>query len=583
MNQTEFTDKNGKTIYAYPVVLMEDQTAVSVEGANSVTEFVDPESGRRIYATPLVIMEDRRSNLPTSGAAVKDVSLARPPRHTDNAAKGFTSSSLWQSQGQVYSLATPPTATEAVWVKAQPSGGAFADIATSTKVAAGLRAMKAGYTGVACIVTATIGGVATDFNISILADGRLDEVAMRSVLGRADAGTQVICKQLNDQSGSGNHLTKGANPAPYIEWDSLLKCFVLVFPEGTSPSVLTIPSSVIVSGNAFSLAVYGRCMNASSNNDRGLLAIGTGDTINIFASTTGTAVHRGTLGQMGGFVRPPTNGCITLLAMSSTSGVVVSNETQNTVSISNDTRTLEGGILGCFGTANGPSGSHRIVGFGMCGSTLTAAQIAALKYDAYVALDVRPQALQNNVIWVGDSRSQRREFPAAAALLDRLGPDANVINLGVSSATSDNIGTRQIASSAAALYRSGAKNVAVMFGGINDFLVANLTPAQSLAAIKANAAALKTQGWSVILLNETATTSTTNGANTRLAQLRTLITEAGAVGMGVDELVDLGGYTTIMTASNAMFYPDGIHGSSAVATLIASAVREYVAKYLGWT
>lgn len=60
--QTEFIDKNGKTIYAYPVVLLEDQSAVSVEGESSVTEFVDPESQRRIYATPLVIMEDRRTN-----------------------------------------------------------------------------------------------------------------------------------------------------------------------------------------------------------------------------------------------------------------------------------------------------------------------------------------------------------------------------------------------------------------------------------------------------------------------------------------------------------------------------------------
>lgn len=59
--QTEFIDKNGQTIQAYPVVLIEDKTAVSVEG-ESLTEFVDPESGRRFHATPLVIMEDRRSN-----------------------------------------------------------------------------------------------------------------------------------------------------------------------------------------------------------------------------------------------------------------------------------------------------------------------------------------------------------------------------------------------------------------------------------------------------------------------------------------------------------------------------------------
>lgn len=59
--QTEFIDKNGQTIQAYPVVLIEDQTAVSVEG-ESVTEFIEPGSGRRFHATPLVIMEDRRAS-----------------------------------------------------------------------------------------------------------------------------------------------------------------------------------------------------------------------------------------------------------------------------------------------------------------------------------------------------------------------------------------------------------------------------------------------------------------------------------------------------------------------------------------
>jgi hypothetical protein len=81
----------------------------------------------------------------------------------------------------------------------------------------------------------------------------------------------------------------------------------------------------------------------------------------------------------------------------------------------------------------------------------------------------------------------------------------------------------------------------------------------------------------VIVISELATTVTTGSASTLVPQLRTLI---NANSMGADAIVDVSVYAEILAASNTAYYPDGLHMSAGIHSLIAGATGDAVTKLL---
>lgn len=161
-------------------------------------------NGATWQSTPIVFAN--QSNINTFAP----LTYLRPPAVTDNAALGYTTSSVWQYGGTLYNAATYCAADSAAWQPGYLStGGGPVDVmgTTVTKFAGGTVAMLKDFTGPAIIVAVTIGGVYQIFTINMLANGELDNVALGAVMAQADANTDVKVIQVYDQTGNGNHLT----------------------------------------------------------------------------------------------------------------------------------------------------------------------------------------------------------------------------------------------------------------------------------------------------------------------------------------------------------------------------------------
>jgi len=136
--------------------------------------------------------------------------IQRPPAVTDNATLGFTTNSVWQYAGTIYTTSAYCASDSAAWTALNLSPiGTPADVmgTTLTKFAGGTCAMLKGYTGAAVDVAITAGGVYQIYTVNILATGELDNVSMGAVMATADAATNAKVLKVYDQSGNSNHAT----------------------------------------------------------------------------------------------------------------------------------------------------------------------------------------------------------------------------------------------------------------------------------------------------------------------------------------------------------------------------------------
>jgi len=186
----------------------------------------------------------------------------RLPSVFDNASKGYSASSVWQAFGQIFKPVGTVDNNFAGWTPIHKNAtGNFVDVVgqINSIFAGGLVAMKGGYVGIACIISVTIATVATQFNINILPSGELDVSTLQSAMARADAGTDVYCVQLNDQSGNNNHAVKDTLfPAPIIDFDPAIGRYVLqTWNNGTAPAVLRLPHGLVAAGGATLTSGFG--------------------------------------------------------------------------------------------------------------------------------------------------------------------------------------------------------------------------------------------------------------------------------------------------------------------------------------
>lgn len=143
----------------------------------------------------------------TVSAAVASV-INRAPGVNDNANSGYTTNSVWQYGGTVYTPSAYCGTDSAAWAPVYQSAiGTPTDVmgVTLTKFAGGTCAMVKGYTGPAVDVAVTVAGVYQIYTVNILAPGELDNVSMGAVMATADAGTNAKVLKIYDHSGNTNH------------------------------------------------------------------------------------------------------------------------------------------------------------------------------------------------------------------------------------------------------------------------------------------------------------------------------------------------------------------------------------------
>lgn len=526
----------------------------------------------------------------------------RPPDVTDNASVGYTVNSIWQAGGKLYKPVAAPDATAAAWAALPAPGGSFADVAGASCIfAGGLTGMKQGYTGAAVDLASTVASSPVTTTVNILSDGTLDSASVAAVLSKADAGTVVTITKFYDQSGNNNHFVKDSGYlAPYIEWDDVLKSYVMCDNASGTIRTLKAPAGVIsggalqsgfgVVGNSYTLFAVGRAVSTSDTGTCALFAIG--DQTN---ATVGDRRSLTLLTNGGGYTNISKNGTnqtvVPKIPLDSQPSVVIgrcgtdttvisNNEDIGTVAATNganDTAVYTSGWLGCIApTTSGYHSTHRMIGMAISNVAMSTAQLQQVRRSAYVKYDIRPQ-VQDQIFAIGDSRTAKLEQNVNQVmdnwplqLVSRLGRDWRVYCMGNSGKTVAQFITDQIPQ-VVSYYKPGVRNVAVVLGGVNDVSQGN-TPAVTFGRLQTACATLKAPGYTVVMFNELATTSVTGSVNTLLPVLRGLVAAAGTAGMGCDYLYDLLQFAPFALPANTLYYADGLHQTQALDTMIASSI-----------
>jgi len=469
--------------------------------------------------------------------------------------------------------------------------------------AAGLVALKSGFTGPAVDLTSTVSGASTTTTVNILAGGELDIDAVRAVFSAADAGTFVYATKVYDQSGAGNHLTYVASAGKvtrglYVLWDPKMGRYVLGADQnyGSQGQSLSFPGTLSVREDQLGAFFFGRGVGSlAPPNTQIVASFGSG--ANAISIHTGeNAVGPTIAGWNNGGRIPPSNKIVPLLSgpcvasyIGNPAGVQLSvNETSEVFAASNP-RVVTGGMLGYWDLAGGKFAAMRYVGVVIANVTPTAAQQEKIRRWFYTKFDTAPQA-RDRVVFISDSRGTlvnsdtcnstgQAGANIGVQLAEYLKSDAEVINCSTSGWTNENHRTQSIPGLVAG-YRTGTKNIAVILLGVNDFLASALTPAQSLAALNTNIGLLQAAGYHVKVVSELRCTTSTNNSNIYVDELRMLIEAGGTTANEVISVSDLTPVNTPLAGQAPFYYPDGLHPGAAVSGLVAQRIATSVDKTL---
>lgn len=605
------------------------------------------------------------------GIGIEPNAASRPPGLADNTKFGYTTASVWQYAGMLYSPSIYCAADCAAWspLSANDSPGTPTDVmgTTLTKFAGGTCSMVKAYVGAALDVAITIGGVYQIFTINILANGELDVISLGAVMAQADAGTDAKVLKLYDQTGNGNHaalttatgvpcavngtittgttltvnsvtsgtvavgqtiygngipvgitIASGAGPyvlsgtgapanpgpeamylgiqvVPYVDWDPILNRYCIYSPnEQANRRQLQLPQTCTFT-NANNVGVYavGVGTNSSDTSQPCLCAVGdssvgSGFYVAIFGGTGSPQNLNGQLivtqnGTARSIAVPIRNQpCVLVMGTAATPLTTLNvNEDQATSNAAITSQALAGGTIFSYGGgALIAYGMMKFIGLALFNAAPTATQNQQLRYGAYTRFNIYPQVI-NQIALVGDSRLASfgvlHGFGISSWLPWYVGRNLDLINLSThSQPVQTQIGdglvptVTGIAKSLQTFKKPGL-NYALILGGVNDFAVNNSTVAQVLGYLQTLCAQIVAAGWIPILIAELATTTATNNANTQLPLLHAAIMAAGSAAFSGAQIIDLYGYTPIVTPSNANFYTTGLHPTLALHQLIASA------------
>jgi hypothetical protein len=403
---------------------------------------------------------------------------------------------------------------------------------------------------------------------------------------------------------------------PEVIWDEAMQSYVALSilvesgGTGTRTGVLQSPTGSNVAGfrltgNNHAVIMYGRptgTMGAFS-----LYGIGDGSTP--YAKTaTGTAGvfseskyitinSGGTFGLSASRATQFPETTYTSSKLSSVPSVLIVNNNAVTTAYFNEDTASNGGALnndakvyaGFIMGANSPyttyGGGFRMTGFAISNIALTTAQILKVKQNAYARYNIIPQ-VRPNIFLVGDSRIEglQRALPIGGSQGqsgDSIGCElANII--GNSTYNIYNCGhggqgsvamTTTLAPQVVSKYSSIASNTVFLLSPINDFLINNMTVANSLSVFKTLITTLKQGNAKVIVLIGLSTNTTTNNTNVNYPLLESAIVSAGESGMGCDEIIDMRTALALQASSDATMFVDGIHEGAVCGHVIAGYIR----------
>lgn len=206
------------------------------------------------------------------GAPTSRNVATRIPSLSDNSSAGYSTASVWQQGGTLYTPVYCGT-DSAAWAQVNESAmGSPVDVmgTTLTRFAGGTCAMLKAFTGPAIDVAVTIGGVYQIFTINILASGELDNVSLGAVMAQADAGTNCKVIKIYDQTGNGNHAALGTASGTPTAINGTVS-------TSTSLTVNSVTTGAVVIGQL----VFGNGITAGST-----IASGTGPYVLSVASAT---------------------------------------------------------------------------------------------------------------------------------------------------------------------------------------------------------------------------------------------------------------------------------------------------------
>lgn len=526
----------------------------------------------------------------------------RPPGAYDNTSKGYSTSSVWQAYGTIYTPIGTMDEVSAIWAQDADQGKDLTAIVPLANISGsyGLCGEIPNYAGPACDINVTIATVATTFTINILPGGAFDNASFSKAASQADAGTNVTIIKWYDQTGKGNHMVPVAGkPQPFIVWDMSMAAYVIDGGPAFNGAVRTlgIPSGVVLAGNTYGIYAYGRAVGTCDNSlgflncfgdNTGSAGNGTQFTSVALDATGRFYVNQGFAKLFGTqIILADSTPHAVVISRSSTSTILSVNEDINTHVSTSDGNTYTGGFLFCYNKdAPDYHASHRLMSFNVFNITLTAAQQTSLRKRAYIKYDIRPQVLQQ-IFDIGDSRtsgSKPTNSPLTTISMetaDLVAKEYRCYGFGNSGYTAAQItsGANSQLANAIATYRPKVANIYFILGGAVNSLSGGLDVPTTLSQLQTQAAMLKATGGKVVVLNELSTTSTTNGVNTKLPQIRDLISAAGPSGMGADAIMDLGKITAFLTPSTTAFFPDGLHPSYAMDQAWARSKIPYLLSY----
>lgn len=598
----ETTDPlNGRTIHARPVAIMPPGAAL-VPSSNSSIAVVD-EIGKEVEARPIVfvgprqpVLVDQQGRLTrpngdlVAGGGSSRPKFRRRPTHLDGLAQGHTASSIWANDREVY-VVRDISATGTTWERLPHVGGFSTDGLTGVQFAGGFFQVVRGYNGPAFDITVTTGGTPTTYTINIV-DNRLDVETLEHRLSLADAGTFVPVRQLYDQSGAGNHAVKDSLTHDlFIDWDEVMQSWVLVgdFLSQTSQVAagLRLPNTVVTGSRSASVAVVGRSTYGCDDGQGafGLLGAARTDTI---SSTVMTTLRTGqhtkqsyASGALNGQRDLPLlvgqHPCVAVQTYGASNVELTINGAKVTGPHAPNAGNQLGGWIGTDNPANASSKfMWRMAGCIITNAVIPDAQVTRLTYGGCRDFNVRPQ-MTDSIYILADSRNANsarlmRNWPHLLA--NFADGEFRVLNMGVATQTTETMRTQQmpriLAQTSA---RPGARHVAVILSGINDFIVNSRTAEQAYGFLQETCANARANGCThVIVVSELFTGNSAGGANTNLPALRTLIESRGPATLGADIIVSVSALPGVNQPANTTYYYDGTHITERIMSLIASAV-----------
>lgn len=521
---------------------------------------------------------------------------ARLPKQTDDASKGYSSATVWQYIGEIYTPVDLTNAGAAVW---GPSGRAqkarIGDLLGASTVGLyGTIAMKAGYVGAAVDVQCTIAASPVTVTANILPSGELDVATLMASLALSDAGTKWFVTKVYDQSGSGFHLTQfGANAFPLFLYDPRLRRYCIAWDDKAVKTALAIPAGVSLSPRSHTAVLLGRSTVAADGGGGILYSLGTfvsgSDPCFVVQTTSfgGIQAFGNPAGGTQAFPQPSplldNSGSVVIVAAGASNTVCSVNEmASTTASPALPNSTLTGGIIGNDNISGSRYGAMHLIGFALANTQASATVRTAIRRSAYVTLDMAPQA-PDTVVCIGDSRFSGfladEQFSLPEAIRHHVTLPCRFFNFGKGSQTMQSM---QIDTTPQAVRyaTAGAKNIAVVMGGVNDWILDNTkTAATTLGYLQGCVAALKAAGFKVIVLAELAYSSTPG--NTFLQAYRAAIIASQAAGtLGADVLIDPSQYAPVLAPSNTNFYADGLHPQGNLNMMLGAIIEPYVSQFL---